>query len=915
MDNFDSLVDDSQAASAAPIANAGAAPSFDALQDDEDKYGTPGQQAITGLEGVGRGVAGPLAPMLEKSMGVNPEDILAREKTNPITHGVGEGVGLVGSTLLAKKAPVSLAGVMSKAGEGAQAALGLANVAKEASWGTKVGSAAAQQAAEMAVMQGSDEAAKMILKDPDTSAQTAISNIGLASALGVGSAVFMTGGVSPLWQATAGPKVEAFLNGMKEHVNGSSKLLLPTELAAAEKALGMEIDPIMRAGISGEPKAAQLFNELREVQHPEVIQAIDKMHHDASHTVAQALNVAPEDIANYSENQAGHDLIQTFKKEYEEKFAPIQKQYDALKEASQDIKIPDEERLQQYGKIIEKGQSFGAVGAPQQKIFDEYGERLLSQNTIGQTDKLVTEINNEIKKAMRAGDTNTMQAFREIKTSVQDFQERQINKAALETAVSKAERGEAKAMSADLIAERQAASAEYAKIARVSDEMSQQMGLGEFRGYKGLLNRLADKKSPEQVLKALSTKGNADLIPFLSQHFPQVLEKIRENELKQLIRPAVLGAKNADPINMRILGNAVEKGLAGKAEHVKFALPPGALEKIQAAKALVDAIPAYKSSGTAGWQQKLMKHFPASASAAVSLIMGHNPIAGYISGHATQLLGRNAPDAVKLGLLRFMATDKPVKAEGFKAAVEFIHAVQKGESVLNKATVNVFKPGVSVLVPTQWPSSAEIMKLDKMVASTQKAPGSLIDDNNSHVGHYLPDHQVSLAATSTNAVQYLQSIKPHAQQTGPLDRPIDPTPAQIARYHRALEIAQQPAVVLQHLKDGTLQASDVADLNAMYPGVYKNMVMKLSNNMTGVHAQEEPIPYKTRMGMSLFMAQPIDSTMQPTSILAAQPKPQQPPQQQGKGNGPAAKLNKMDKSIPTYLTPNEASQKRRLTHE
>jgi hypothetical protein len=35
------------------------------------------------------------------------------------------------------------------------------------------------------------------------------------------------------------------------------------------------------------------------------------------------------------------------------------------------------------------------------------------------------------------------------------------------------------------------------------------------------------------------------------------------------------------------------------------------------------------------------------------------------------------------------------------------------------------------------------------------------------------------------------------------------------------------------------------------------------------------------MGISMFLGQPVDSSMQPMSIMAAQPKPQQPPQMQG----------------------------------
>lgn len=882
---------------------------------NQQQYGGLGQQAIAGLEGVASGVAGPLAPMAERALGVNPEDIRGRAEANPWTHGIGEAAGLVGGALTG----TGEAAVMSKAGRLAQEAVGLADLSKGASYGARVGSAAVQQAAEMAVLQSGNEVGKIVLQDPNLSAQTAISDIGLAAALGGAGGAFMAGAVSPLWNATLGPKLDKALNGLKDHLDGKTALILPEQIENAEKTLGIQLSPATRAGISGNPRTAQIFNELRESQNKAILEDIKNLHTGASRSVADSLGVGAEDIANYSENQAGHDVIDTFKKEYNAKYEPVQKQYDALKTANEGVHIPDEERLKQYSKIIERGQAFGATGSPQQRLFDEYGERLLAQDTIGHTDKLITEINNELKKAYRAGDNNTAMAFREIKSSIQDFQDQQINRIAGQSEKLGIEGARSEGKS--LIAERAAASKAYADVAKISDEMSQHMGLGEFRGVKNLLMKLADKKSPEQVLRSLSPKGNADIIPFLEKHFPETLQRIKENETKQLIKPAVLGAKGEDPINIKILSNAVDKGMAGKAEHIKFALPPGALEKIQAAKTLINALPEFKSSGTAGWTAKLMRHMPASAASAVSLITGHNMIGGYIAGEIAQLLGRDAPDAIKLGLLRFLASDKPVTSEGFKSMVDFLHATQNGEKTIAKATSNVFKPGASVLTPSQMPSSADIAKLDKLVAKSQDKPDALMNAQNGGIGHYLPSHQAAVAQTSMTAVQYLQTLKPQPYKPGPLDRPIAPSPAQEARYHRALEIAQQPAVVMQHIKDGTLQTSDLQDLKAMYPSVYDRMSQKITNEIATKVSDEDHIPYRTKVGLSLFLGQPLDSSMLPASIMAAQPKMQRSPvslqnrpdsQEPMKGRKGTSSLGKSNKS---YQTPGQASEARRINHD
>ncbi len=857
----------------------------------EQKYGTPGQMAITALEGAGQGLLGPIAPAIERGLGVDPEDIRAREDVNPITHGVAE-IGTLGGSMLIPG--LGQAAVMTKAGEAAAAVAGLGKLAETASYGAKVGSAVVKQAAEMAVLQAGDEASKMILKDPDASAQTAITNVGLAALIGGAGGGLMAGAVSPLWEATAGPQLEKFLTTIRSHVNGEGKLILPEALGAAEAELGVQLPGVMRAAMSGDERAGQLFNELREAQHPEVVKAIANLRKDTTEAVLKDLKVGPDDILNYSENQAGHDLIDTFKKEYAEKFAPIQKEYDLIKEKASGIKLMPEERLAEAGKILEKGQNFGAAGSPQHKIFTDYADRLISQETIGQTDKLLTEINNEMKKAYSASDMNTYAAFKEIKTSIQDFQENQLGKQVLDAGKT--------------IESRATARQDYARIARISDEISQQMGLGEFRGYKQLLDRLADKKTPEQVLKSLSPKGNADLIKFMQEHFPATLERVRENDLKQFIRPSVLSAKGEEGINLKTLNNALEKLSAGKPEHVKFMLPESSARKIQAASMLQEGLPSFKSSGTAGWINKLNKYMPSSALAGVSLLIGHNPLVGALTGHAVELLGKNAPDAIKMGLLKFLASEQPIAGKGFKAMVEYVHAAQKGETLLNKAVVNVLKPGAQVLSESQMPSAKDLAKLDKLVADNDKNGNGFIDaQSQGYVGHYLPDSQASLTKSAAQALQYLNDIKPKPFKNSPLDKEIPPSEAEMARYKRALTIAQQPAIVLQRVKDGTLQRTDLEDLKSMYPALYQRMAQKLTNGMIDHVSEEEIIPYRTKVGMSLFLGQPLDSSMTPMAIMSAQPKLQQQEMRQPAA-GPGKSMKSLGKSNKNYLTPSQASE-------
>lgn len=905
MSDFDSMVDDN--APPAPVTGQPAlapAPqqaggvSFDDMQDDEEKYGTAGQMAKTFVEGASQGVLGPAAPYLEKTLGIADEkDILSRQETNPITHGVGEVAGLAGTSM----AGVGAGALLGKAGEAAKALAFGEKAAEGASLGFKVGASAVAQAAEMGVMQGSDEVSKMILNDPNTSAESAIANIGMAAALGGAGGAFMTGAVNPLWEATVGPKVEGFLQGLKNHIDGTP-FAMAGDLKAAEQSLGIEIAPELKAAMSGNHTAAESFNILKESGNKGLAESLEKFHNDLGESVANGLGIAPEDVAVHSEHEAGNSILDSFKKEYKEKYGPIAEAMDNRNMEAAKIAIDDESRLAKYGQMLEDGMQKWGTDSPMYKEYNTWGNRLLAKDTVGGLDMIKTELNGEISKAVRAGDSNTMMALKDIRSSLSDFQEAQLAKIPGKEG---------------MIAERAATNASYKEFAKMSGDLTDHLGVGNFKGAGTLMSKLGNDVSPEQLLKKFSFKGNADFIPFLKQNFPEVYNKVREQELKNFLKPAVLAAKGDAPINIGKLNSLIENGMAGQPEYIKSILPQEALDKIAAANKLAEALPIKPSSGAAGHMAGLFKDMPRSALAGVSMIMGHNPIIGGIIGHMSQLMGRDLPDAMRLAHLKYLASDQPIKAAGFKSMVEFFHNTYKGENLLSKATANVFKRGAQVLTDNMMPNKADREKLDKTVTQLQENPEKLMKMQQGNVGHYLPNHQIGISATQANAVQYLQHLKPKDHILGPLDKPVPPQPVEIARYNRALDIAQQPAIVLHHIKEGTLQTSDIADLHTMYPGIYKNMTAKLSDAMTSHHSNEEPIPYRTRVGIGLFLGAPIDKSMEPMSIVAAQMGSKSAGQaQQGQQKPPpASKTNKLGKSVSEYRTPGQAAEKDRSSRD
>lgn len=213
---FDDLVDDAEAESRAPAS--GATVRFDDLPDDEDTYGSLGQQVKTGLEGAASAATFGLSTGLERAMGVNPEDIRLRRETNPGTHMAGQVAGLVGSAFVPILGEVNAAKALGGAGALATRAAGLG--AAESLAG-RAAAGAVSAAAENALFQAGDEVSKMLSSDPHQSVQTALADVG-ASALFGGAIGAPLGAAPKMWKAAGGEKlgqfIEDFRGRIKSHV-------------------------------------------------------------------------------------------------------------------------------------------------------------------------------------------------------------------------------------------------------------------------------------------------------------------------------------------------------------------------------------------------------------------------------------------------------------------------------------------------------------------------------------------------------------------------------------------------------------------------------------------------------------------------------------------------------------------------
>jgi len=297
--------------------------------------------------------------------------------------------------------------------------------------------------------------------------------------------------------------------------------------------------------------------------------------------------------------------------------------------------------------------------------------------------------------------------------------------------------------------------------------------------------------------------------------------------------------------------------------------------------------------------------------AAVGGIFGHKEgfgvLGALLGAHVLGPMFKSILPAITGSVMRVGKTSP----SGFKAAVDYAYHVAKGQELLDKGVKSIFAE--TTRAQNYEVSQKERDKLEKRLEGIRKNPQAFMNQQ-SHLDHYLPDHGMAVAQSTASAATYLNTLRPSSEKAAPLDStPVTSSFAQ-AKYNNALNIAQDPNIIFDKVKQGTLTGEDLQHLGALYPSLFKGIQQKLTSEIANQVSKNKMIPYKTRIGLSMIMAQPMDSTMSPRSIISAQKAhafPLSAPQsQQGspRGSKSSPALQKMPGM---YQTPSQSREMRR----
>lgn len=857
----------------------------------EQKYGTLPEQLKSAAEGALSATTFGLGTGLEIEAGVPLKDIRSRAEENPMSRMAGEVTGLVAQEFIPGMQQIGAQRLMSGAGAAGAKALGLVGEGAL----SKVGSMAVKGAIENGMFQSGSEISKMFYGDPNQSAETAALDIGLSGLIGAGVGGAF-GAVSPLWKATTGSKLGGFLDAVQKRANGEAAVLPETlEKAVMDSGLSQTMAPEIRTAISGDPELSRMYNMLRETGTTPgnvVRENLATFNKDATNQMLTAVGKTPqalEGLENLSENQIGSQIKNDIKKSVEEQIGPLAAEFEARKAQFAGSTLGVTEKEQIADKIANLIQVEGLHKFPDEagaKLVTRFLEYVPKFQTIDDLAKAATKVNEAIK-----GDFSLSNVGGKLRNVFRDAEDDFVGNVMHEKAPH-------------MIEKHKELREAYGAAKKVMNDLDDRLRLGNYSGPKSFIKAL-DDMDPESVLSRLNPEKKADIIPFLKEKFPQISEQLRQYHLDKALRGAARGAPEGHAIKTNVFSNYIDKL---SPEMRDFVLPREAQTKIKAIRAVMDAIPKHQTSGTARNLDNMWSKVPGGAMALASLLMGHGAggaVVGFLLGQGAKWVSRDAPDAMRLAMLKFLGHSGPVEPAAFKAMVDYAQATIKGETSLNRAAKGMFKAGKEVLPQSKMPTEKDNERLDKRLQKLQEDPTPLFETGK-ETSYYLPDHNQGMSAVAVRATNYLNGLRPNTDKPGILDAKRIPSQMEKAQYHRALGIAQQPLIVLNHVKNGTVIPQDIVALKSIYPGLYDKMSQKLFNELTEHVSKGEMVSYTTRIGLSMFLGQPLDASMEPASIRQNQivqmgqqqdgPQSQQAPKQQ---KGSLAKLDKMPNQFKT----------------
>ena len=178
---------------------------------------------------------------------------------------------------------------------------------------------------------------------------------------------------------------------------------------------------------------------------------------------------------------------------------------------------------------------------------------------------------------------------------------------------------------------------------------------------------------------------------------------------------------------------------------------------------------------------------------------------------------------------------------------DYMDGYKKGGKSLDSQMKGLLEGSLNVPDPTDETRN----KLKEFLATVELKPEKLLDIGGD-IGNTLPNHATQLGALAGISTQHLNALKPKPSQPNPLDDVSKPTKYEINKWNRRLDIAQDPMLILKHVKNGTVLPSDLATVQTLYPKLLEGMKQKAMELLIDKKHAKSHISYKHRLGLNML---------------------------------------------------------------
>lgn len=859
----------------------GEAPGIDQRLSDYDKlqaqHGGAGQQALTVLEGLGKGFAGPIATGAEALLtkagvpGLTPEEQEGRAKANPILHPASEFAGFgIGAFL-----GTGEAGALAKIGE---AASGLGKT-------SKIGQLAARVGAETASYQAAEEVSKAINQNPNQTLGTAAVKIGLSGILGAAGGASL-GSVGPLWRSftksaaeDAGVGKAAAAQG-EDHLTGS--VLKPKEKASFLEGLTKQkanAKEIREAGqLIGEPVSASQTSASDYVQsmdsalsqsptiagvkrQQEIARGFDKI----GKIVERSFGDADPELSPAMRGQTIKDqILQTTQDLYK----PLKEKYAARGTLGEALELPVDARLKHVDELIKLSEKYSKARPEVEKIVSETADGLLRQETVADLDEYLKVLSDKARM-LSSGPTPDHYAAGALRKAIESLDDFQIGQIAKQTS-----RGGSTEIAKQIVDDHKLLKKQYAQFKEVLGDLASDSKLGRGATTAGGIEDVLESIPNEKLVEKMFDPKNSAGLSRLKEKFPGVFQSVIDGKKADLIA----ASKGDSKALLNSVFGTNRKGMPNLSPEIRnLMFTPEEQQFLKASNTWIESLP--KNVGPSGTPK-------GSAFMAA------------LTQHPLQTIFTNTKDIGIKTLLKFAS---PGEIEANKVSTDYIQNALKGEKLLDRATKALFQTG-DVIPSHLLPNEKSRERLKERLSQINENPDSALSVGGG-ISHHLPGHGVAAGTLAASAVNYFNSIRPTESKALPLDPGSPKSKQKEYQYNRALDIAEQPLLVFHHAKKGTLQTQDIKTIQAIYPGLREQMVKKVADQLAQAEAGKRSIPYNQRRMLSMITGAPLNSSqtlaganviMQANSSQQASPE-NQAQGKQHKASGPElSQINKVN---------------------